>query len=644
MKPFNPVRNSLYYLRCIALAMLVCFNVGAFAQNLQLSISNQPKPIANFDGHNASFMQEVFQCDFNGGFNLSGYGHIQQISPKLLRFPGGKLSQYVHLMQGPGYGLDSTEIMADFSGTELNEWLGRLDNQDTLSCRYIDAFIEFVANINDPELEVLFVVNLDNGTIQENTDAITHLINNGVNVVGVEMGNEHYRDQTRYPSITDYMNHSVPYANDILSNHSSLKIGWVAAPPITSNQQIFGVNSIAHFEAWNQGLAQYKDDPYFDAYISHIYFNSYFFQCSQLYDAEYDQNNLTTLNNTFNLGTNLFNNYIRDSIPKVLNEYTQYFGNNEKLWITEWNFAKPSDIFGNTILDASYTMKFINQMNRLNPGQNNIVEYMCRQKLAGPFFNSQNSISPKSSWDDVSTPYVRRTSYYPFLLLNELYEGDFQLLETSTINNNFQYPVFAQAYYDGSDNEFLIVIVNENSNPVQMAPADIKVTDWAGQPVSYNVTTPYQLEYIQGDQLYTSAGITNYYYQNVNFSTTNKPPFIINDVEDLVWGQTAANLTFPARSIGVLRFRADDVLQIDDLLQQHANVKLYPNPSFAGNEVNIESEIPISGSIQLLDATGRLIEEFSANEQTKITFAIDGYSPGLYTVLVGTAAKTLIVR
>ena len=605
------------------------------SQTISIDVmSDAPQPVANFDGHNASFFNEVFHCDLNGGFNIYGYTYIHQISPKLLRFPGGKLSQFAHLMQGPGYGLDSIEIVANFSGTELTEWLARLANQDTLTCNYINAFHEFVAANNDPDLKVLYVLNINTGTVQENLDAITHLINNGVNIVGVEVGNEHYRDELLYPTVTDYINHSLPYVNAIKAAHPSLRIGWVAAPPLTANQLIFSSTTKSHFHQWNTQLAQHTDSSYVDAFISHIYHNSYFFQCSQLYAADYDNSNLFSLNNTFELGSELFDDYLMDSIPLILNEYQNYFGNNKKLWITEWNMAKPSDLFGNTILDASFTMRFTNQFHRLNANYNNMVEYLCRQKLAGPFFNSQNTISPKSSLDDIATPYVKRTSYYPYLLFNRLYDEDFKVLPTTVATTGLTAPFYAQAYYEGVSNEVLMCLVNENQANLTLNLSDLNFT-YAGNTQNYDINTPIQLRYIQGDNLYSSAGVTKYFFENVNYSNNFKPPFEITDVEEVTWSQSATSVTIPSYSVAVLRFRADHIVSTEELVaEESAPFEVYPNPQSSGATVTLKKANPAPGVVRIYDYLGRHCVEAQLTQGHQSTLEVSTLKPGCYAIVL----------
>jgi len=120
----------------------------------------------------------VFQPFPNHKINAEAITLFDQLSPDVLRFPGGTLANKYHFSK-PGYGFSN----ADFKRSE----------------NYIVDFVKLVKTLKK-EPKVIYVYNMfdhfkganEAELIKENFDALQYLINNGINVVAVELGNEFY--------------------------------------------------------------------------------------------------------------------------------------------------------------------------------------------------------------------------------------------------------------------------------------------------------------------------------------------------------------------------------------------------------------------------------------------------------------------
>ncbi|MBC8045566.1 MAG: T9SS type A sorting domain-containing protein [Fimbriimonadaceae bacterium] len=258
-----------------------------------------------------------------------------QLKPELLRFPGGRVSKFSHLLAGVGYGYDSLEITTFYDYMDdsiLNnsihidtsrfhsvyaEWMEDYYNDKTSVNNYLDDFIQFVKyiEINNPghRVKILICLNVLTASATENADIIKYLQNiipntadYSVYVAGVEMGNEVYSDDliNFFPAFNDYyafingtgcvFADAIPA--DVLADHSYIsKIKELAEPekisialvtaPLANDPCVDEMEEIiidGRFNDWNIQLASVFSDsiimsygkiPAFDAISAHPYKN-----------------------------------------------------------------------------------------------------------------------------------------------------------------------------------------------------------------------------------------------------------------------------------------------------------------------------------------------------------------------------------
>lgn len=159
---------------------------------------------------------------------------LSDLAPKVLRFPAGANSKFMHLLEGPGYGYNPLELIQYYDITDdtidfpvvdftalgdvlddnrdsLFQWIlasevldfeslfGKWENQLNLSPtrRYIDDFIQLVEKIETDNpghvVDVIVCLNIISEPASVCRQIVEYLRSNSihnVNVVGVEFGNE----------------------------------------------------------------------------------------------------------------------------------------------------------------------------------------------------------------------------------------------------------------------------------------------------------------------------------------------------------------------------------------------------------------------------------------------------------------------
>jgi hypothetical protein len=206
-------------------------------------------------GINTSGMFDVGTLPNEAGSEY-GWQYLIDLAPEVLRFPSGANAKFMHLLhyangnETQGYGYDIFEIARYYDYTDgtmhlnhseltaeeindllygdesISEWI-EVDKYEAqyktmrqkyfqdqcASTRYIDDFIELVQAIDAayperPKVRVLLCLNIFSETATEARTIADYLRTNGVNVAGIEMGNETYAnifcDMLGFQEFDDY--------------------------------------------------------------------------------------------------------------------------------------------------------------------------------------------------------------------------------------------------------------------------------------------------------------------------------------------------------------------------------------------------------------------------------------------------------
>ncbi|MBS1568743.1 MAG: hypothetical protein JST45_04810 [Bacteroidetes bacterium] len=263
---------------------------------------------------------------------------IGEMTPEVLRFPGGTLANFTH-PTGLGYGMRASEL-ATVEGTSVynNVYAMYSDEQAEINAgiitrNYLQDVIDLALATNR---KVLFVANLYSGTVQEMMTSLNNLANAGVQLVGVELGNEsHLRAyDSRFGGHANYLAVAAPYAQAITNAYPDLPIGLNGYPPGVLKGLGPGGTQRAH--DWNVAVSS---AAFGDAVVIHCYSRPD--SCNQA----------STLPN-FACGADFSRVYAREKLDQALNELSAI--GNRSIWITEWNIDGDYSHYGNSIAQSLF--------------------------------------------------------------------------------------------------------------------------------------------------------------------------------------------------------------------------------------------------------------------------------------------------
>lgn len=179
----------------------------------------------------------------------------------VLRFPGGTLANYTHT-SGRGYGLVHSEIAN--APQSIAEQFAK--DQST-TANHLDTM---VALAKDSGAAVLWVANLYTGRLIETVEAIGAFKAAGVEVVGVELGNEWYltRYRDKYRDVYDYATQAKAWSDEIKRNWPDMPVGVIVAPSAGMKDADSGRGRAKILSAANEVL---RDLKWPDAYVLHSY-------------------------------------------------------------------------------------------------------------------------------------------------------------------------------------------------------------------------------------------------------------------------------------------------------------------------------------------------------------------------------------
>ncbi len=231
-----------------------------------VTCSSNPKHI-NYDlfGINIEGLFKPHSLPYDGvdgGSSEYAYDWLAELAPRVIRFPSGESSKFMHLLntngtESKGYGYDIKEIARYFDQTggaqtlsaaaiadgvsvdaerqieseeQMKDWMSedfttqykdyllKWKEQQCETHRYIDDFIDLIhkidaANPGRPKVRVVLSLNVISETAAECLAIANYMRADNVNVIGVELGNETYADfYCKSIGFTDF-NHYYDYLN-----------------------------------------------------------------------------------------------------------------------------------------------------------------------------------------------------------------------------------------------------------------------------------------------------------------------------------------------------------------------------------------------------------------------------------------------
>lgn len=426
---------------------------------LTVSLQKRSAINTNLYGFNAANFFFHFQPKDQGLQQL-----MTGLESPILRFPGGTTANFYH-PASKGYGF-SAEDVERTAGSNMQKTMSRNVKQEQ---QYIqkgwikENFIrQFSWLAKQQKSKVLYVANLFSGTDQEVIDAVQYLLDQGVDVVGIELGNEYYlRAYTgTYPDAQPYIKRAQQIAPKLRAKFPNIPLAAVAAPCPEAKGS--GPAESDKYNRWNQTLSAAK---FYDAIVTHLYATP-----KKCVDAG-------GTSAVFECALHSTSEFASKQLKLAMNYYASYYGEERKVWVTEWNVQGVFQYFGNTFLQAAYYCQFATALNQFQQ-----VEFAtCHNLLSrGAGFNLIGRANQKEQALTTNSKYIPRMTYHAAELLLPLFEGNVNQLEIEgPVASSHHYV----AAYEKAD-QLLLLIINRSGQTQHLqqlslpSEAQTKKVEW----------------------------------------------------------------------------------------------------------------------------------------------------------------------
>ena len=373
--------------------------------------------------------------------NLTFNDSVKTMSPKLLRYPGGNVSNYWNWNEGwfhPQSFLDT--VLVDTIYTMPNGWS---------NLNQIDIKLNtFKAALNQINSDGIYVLNMMSSSLENHLEYLQNAMDSGLTFNYIEMGSEFNHEnpfsEIKFPTSGDYARTTNLWIDSIKDIIPDVKIGLVAGNRGPEFSRAWN---------WNDSICEIVNDA--DALIWHLYL--------------YLQDNDTTYTEKQILGYPFY------KVPK----YEQWRGFKDttsliqdyKIWVTEYNlFDKTSDKrYANTWAHVLFLAGMNDQLL-----QNQLVDIMIQHNVSG--------VLPNFDALDIDNLFRKRASGYSSLIWNnQINEMDSiqkiitptNLIDTTIyLNNNglvneVAVPnTFGWKIYNSNEERAIIVNISNDTIPI----------------------------------------------------------------------------------------------------------------------------------------------------------------------------------
>jgi hypothetical protein len=429
----------------------------------------------------------------------------KMIRPNILRFPGGTVANYYH-PNSPGYGYKYSEVLPIkalhplyMSGQKTNE-------------NIIENFIRLCKSTG---AKATYCANLLTGTPQEALSVIRRLKAGGVDLAGVELGNEFnlvmYR--TQCPTVKVYINRAKLFAMAIRKEFPGLPIGVIMGDEVYFNKLNTQRGKFQHL--WSMELAK---ENFYDAVIVHYYPTCN--TCNDDYLENSFQKNWTAIAP--------YNTHYLDTLAK----YVQIFFPGKKIWITEWNNGNWT-VFNNTFLQAAFTSQFLLSSIDANARYNNLFDILNFHFLGtdGLIYETTGKLPPIQS----AGIYATSSAYYAFSYLSYIISQRSAKLINSELDPEKNVTDLTARTFIANDTVFLY-FVNSGNNKYNIHFSKTAVA--------------YSIEYIKGSYLSSVAGKT---YFDKNYDAAQLSPIKLAEKT-----YTGTEFLVDSYSVGYIEFKPSE--------------------------------------------------------------------------------------
>jgi hypothetical protein len=561
---------------------------------------------------------------FDWGGDTDMQNLVSELGTPLLRFPSGGNTKWYHFKAPTnaasvltpeeisnltddneirGYGnieRDRVEADEEIGGVgyqdEIYDFIGQPGDDPNKSGQakqnaeprnYIHDFAEMA---NDLDAGVLFVMNIKNNTPAEVAEQVQFLVDEGVNIVGVEVGNEQYSKSNFYlpgnpavmgpTAVTNYLTHAAAYKTAVKQVLPNVPFAVTAAPKKsfgeTEGVEGGGFDADGDFNSqWNIALASQMDAYGYDDYVFHYY--SGFDDCTTI------PTEAANVNEWFDCGiselADIFGDTDSKSFPKLLDYYADLFGDDKGMWFTEWNVNqdpnKTDAIFGNTMLHAIHTTNILNALVNSNSEHNGFIKFSTYHTM-GTEGVKNAMISPRKGGElldefpsSASHPN-RRASYFSFLTMKDIFWSEMDKVSITSEFDNDPGIMFVNAFKDGDT--YVIHIANTTAKTVTLKNININ------EKTINTESTEADYYFVEGSSIKASYGKSRFEDNPVDQISTLEGSGMLN------------TLLLPGFSVGYIKIENPTFIVVEETEDPDEDNDCGPIDSFFGGCGNNETE------------------------------------------------------
>ncbi len=410
----------------------------------------------------------------------------------------------------------------------------------TTTCNYLEKIVLLSKQLN---LEVVYNVNPMFATPDEVVTAIDYLRDNGVKIAAIEMGNETYFKINYNFKFSCYKDDILPLVSAIKSNFPDLNIS-LPVSNFNNGEEKPGDSSVQ----WNDGVEDFMvsvennlvvggaSQKMVDAVVVHYYLTED--QCSDAWNAIPDYVTPTDLSNSnyysgWNNALSLLMSCVnyKDAFIAETNLAREKYPEGTKIFVTEFNIKYSSD-WGNTLVQGSWLFE---QFMKVAP---NIDITLAHNGISGELFGLISQYKKRVDGSDLTKlggapatdQYnVRRLGYWAFKLAAQALNTGALPIPTTPIALSAKNTDYK--YYFNNMGEAITPVLSYDTNKFNLIVSS---------------------EYIQGTQLYSSAGYSSV---NATYSKDKSQPYVdLNNITSTILGSTNV---LPKNSFGVITYRIE---------------------------------------------------------------------------------------
>ena len=199
---------------------------------------------------------------------------------------------------------------------------------------------------------ILFTCNILDASYDENKKVVSRLMDEGISIAGIEIGNEMYLPKfkcLKYGNVQQYIDTARWYTENLKRDFPGIKIAVIAAPPL---DKAIPADILDYYREWNDAL---KKETFFDRYTVHHYIKDKTCSCKN------DWKNSNVINSAFECYNTLLKNNLEYWFQEGIQSYLSMFPG-KKMWLTEWNSHISLHCYGNTQADNLYFARYQNEL------------------------------------------------------------------------------------------------------------------------------------------------------------------------------------------------------------------------------------------------------------------------------------------